>query len=269
MRQLFAQNGMLMQEIDDSGKVIRYADISGKEKIPATDLCELCLRYGSDKCGNGYTEFYSKYFESIKTEVRKVLEIGVSGGCSLKMWHDYFFSAKITGVDCHPEDGCGISEAKVDELKNERTSILFANQKRKEDIDNLKSRIGIDFDIICDDGSHAQKDQQTSFAWLFPVVTPGGYYIIEDICAVCSLCNETIHWGQRDRINGSDSTAMFLSNAQKGIFHSEYVNETELLYLKNNIEWIKFHFGCSDGTEKNATPFEWGGPITCLIKKKA
>jgi hypothetical protein len=265
MRKEFAQDGTLMREIDDSGKVIRYSDSSGMLKIPATELCELCLRHGSDKCGNGYTQFYDYYFSSIRSEVRKVLEIGVSGGCSIKMWHDYFPQAIIYGIDKHPSNGTGIQESKAVELSNARTVIKFADQSKEDELIGLD--VGKDFDIICDDGSHMQRDQQLSFAILFPLLKTGSFYICEDICSVNGLCNETINWGQADRINGTDTTAMFFDNIDKQIFKSQYISPERLQYLKENIDWIKFHFGMSSG-QPNANPYEWGGPITVLIKKK-
>lgn len=267
MRQIRNQAGQLMQEFDDEGKVVRYTDISGKEKVPATELCELCLRHGSDKCGNGYTEFYSRYFDPIKTEVKKVLEIGVSFGGSIRMWHDYFKNAMIYGIDAYPDNCKGILPEKATELSNERTVIKLLDQSKIEDVQKIESLLGNNFDIICDDGSHKQRDQQMCFAMLFPLVKPGRYYIVEDLVAADAIyANPVLRWDPTDTVH-NDSTATFFANAIKGIYVSQYISSEQLEYLEQNIEWIEFLFGCSSG-EPHANPYQWGGPITVLVKKK-
>ena len=37
------------------------------------------------------------------------------------------------------------------------------------------------FDLIVEDGSHMHRDQQMNLAVLYPLVRPGGWYVIEDI----------------------------------------------------------------------------------------
>ena len=267
MKEIRNQAGQLMQEINDEGKVVRYSDISGKEKVPATELCELCLRHGSDKCGNGYTEFYSRHFEPIKTEVKKVLEIGVSAGGSIKMWHDYFKNALIYGVDAYPDNCKGILPEKATELSNDRTIIRLFDQSKVEDVEKFESTFGRDFDLICDDGSHKQRDQQMCFGILFKLLKPGRFYICEDLVAADAIyANPALRWDPTDMVH-NDSTATFFANAIKGIYASQYIVTDQLEYLRQNIEWIKFLFGCSSG-EPHANPFQWGGPITVLIKKK-
>src|SRR5437764_34597 len=43
------------------------------------------------------------------------------------------------------------------------------------------ARLGVHFNIIVDDGSHASFHQQLALVHLLPLVKPGGVYVIEDL----------------------------------------------------------------------------------------
>ena len=49
--------------------------------------------------GHSYTYFYDKLFTPLRNKPILMLEIGVCGGFSLKMWHEYFDQAVIIGLD--------------------------------------------------------------------------------------------------------------------------------------------------------------------------
>jgi hypothetical protein len=139
-----------------------------------TDLDKLAIKYGVGKGPYwiSYTNTYDKYFKNIRSSTKKVLEIGVEYGNSARMWKEYFHNANIYGIDIN-------ENSKLAE--EDRISIFIANQSDKEAIDNIISKIGIDFDIIIDDASHKIDDIINSFNMFFSCVRPGGMYIIEDI----------------------------------------------------------------------------------------
>jgi len=63
-------------------------------------LEELMRKYKSTKLEHtGYVEAYSEQFFHLKQYATKVLEIGIQGGGSLRVWADYFHNAKICGID--------------------------------------------------------------------------------------------------------------------------------------------------------------------------
>ena len=69
-------------------------------------LVELGQRHGSDKLAHGYLEHYDRHFGPLRESAARVLEIGVGGyrgpargGASLRMWADYFPSARVVGLD--------------------------------------------------------------------------------------------------------------------------------------------------------------------------
>lgn len=138
-------------------------------------LDEIVTRHGSDKGSllHNYCDVYQSYFHPFREQVRSILEIGVQFGKSLAAWEEYFPNAKILGIDVaqnglnYPADG--------------RIEFMLADQSNREDLGKV-IRKG-PFDIIIDDGSHYAHDIITSFAELFESLTPGGFYVIEDLHA--------------------------------------------------------------------------------------
>ena len=55
--------------------------------------------YKSDKIEHGYIQNYESYFEKIRDEKLKILEIGIADGISLLTWSDYFQNSIIIGID--------------------------------------------------------------------------------------------------------------------------------------------------------------------------
>lgn len=112
---------------------------------------------------------YCDFYESVLPKhIDSLLEIGVKDGASLKMWRDYYFPySLIIGLDILPvKDIYGVITVQYDATK---------------DGPLIKFYSSIKFDIIIDDGSHKCSDQRKSFELLWPLVKPGGFYIIEDV----------------------------------------------------------------------------------------
>ena len=129
-------------------------------------LNELATKYGTDK-GPGdhnYTAVYEQMFEGIRNEPLKILEIGVADGASLRMWEEYFPNAEIHGIDINPCD-----------IEHERITIHIGDQGDMK----FMSSLGVDFDIVIDDGSHRVSDQIFSFKVLWPNTRL--IYIVEDM----------------------------------------------------------------------------------------
>lgn len=114
-----------------------------------------------------YYQYYDRHFESRRMDTKKLLEIGIQYGGSLEMWAKYFPKAEITGADIDPL--CKIHQkGKITVKIGDQTDEKFLSQFTN-------------FDIIIDDGGHTMKQQQVSFKTLFPLLNPGGIYVIEDL----------------------------------------------------------------------------------------
>lgn len=141
-------------------------------------LRTLMNRQGVDKLfTHHYDEEYFRHFDSLRDKTLTLLEIGVggygnpkAGGESLRVWRDYFQNADVHGIDNAPKT-----------LKlGSRIQVWHGSQSDVEFLTNLNKDAG-PFDIIIDDGSHRPDDIFVSFTTLFPLLKPGGIYVIEDL----------------------------------------------------------------------------------------
>ena len=155
------------------------------------DLTALANRSLTDKGsvtgqGHGYTLLYDLLFAPRRLEPLTLCEIGlciggpevedgaiertVSALPSVSMWLEYFPKAHVVGVDISD-----FSAFESDRFKFVQADAGDAKQLAKvADLD-------VKFDIVIDDGSHAAFHQQQTFLSLFPLVKPGGLFIIEDM----------------------------------------------------------------------------------------
>jgi hypothetical protein len=130
-------------------------------------LHKIALNARTDKAlYHQYTLFYETWLSHWRRQEFDMLEIGVYREESLQMWKRYFPKANVFGADAYPD-------------KRWRNAIVLADQERPGDLRNLAAMRN--WSIIVDDGSHAPRHQFNTFATLFPVLQPGGVYIVEDI----------------------------------------------------------------------------------------
>lgn len=155
-----------------------------------TCLTVIANRHGTDKgsiskVGHGYTLIYDLLFRELRYKPINILEIGLSAGGpemgadpnrtvistpSVAMWHDYFPSAHVFGMD--------ISDCS--QFENDWFRFFRADCGKADDLKQV-AESGIQFDIIVDDGSHASYHQQLTLRILFPCLKLGGIYSIEDL----------------------------------------------------------------------------------------
>ena len=152
-----------------------------------TDLANAC---GTDKGtvakqGHGYSLVYEPLFAPYRDRPVDILEVGLSIGGpemgfdasravstapSLDLWLRYFKEPRVVGFD--------ISDFK--KFEDPRFSFVQGDCGKAEELDRV-AKLGRMFDIIVDDGSHASYHQHLTFLKLFPLLKPGGIYIIEDM----------------------------------------------------------------------------------------
>lgn len=136
-------------------------------------LSALAVKYGSDKWSakHSYTKFYYDTFKDRRASVRKVVEIGVGEGASLRMWREFFPNAMIYGAEILPN--------RV--WSDERIQIIEFDQTKQEDLEGLTGRTGGAIDLFVDDGTHVPDDQITTCLVLMPYLWRGVTYVIEDV----------------------------------------------------------------------------------------
>jgi len=119
-----------------------------------------------------YFPIYERHFAKFRGKEVHILEIGVLGGGSLKMWEAYFGpNVHIYGVDISPQ--CMAQE-------NDRTRIFIGDQADKNFWANVMSQVPR-LDIIVDDGGHQAFQQIATVEALLPYLAPGGVYLCEDL----------------------------------------------------------------------------------------
>jgi hypothetical protein len=119
-----------------------------------------------------YLDIYERYFSSYRGQPTRMLEIGVSQGGSLEMWRSYFGpAATIFGIDINPNSATCVDEP---------NQVRIGSQADPDFLKSVIDEMGPP-DIILDDGSHIAAHQNVSLRTLFPLLSDGGLYVIEDL----------------------------------------------------------------------------------------
>lgn len=152
---------------DSPGPVIASAgQLAGFQKIPSAFVRTLSRI--TDKTQQGYMPVYERIAAELGPAAA-VCEIGVWFGGSLATWQSLFPDGIIAGVDIDPES-----------VWPDGTVKIVAGQD-DEDLPGKLLEISPDgFDLIVDDASHEGKLTRRTWELLWPLVRPGGYYVIED-----------------------------------------------------------------------------------------
>ncbi len=120
-----------------------------------------------------YLPVYERYFAPFRERAAlKFLEIGVFEGGSLELWRKYFGSeAIIFGIDVNPACASRVSAP---------NRVRIGSQDDANFLTSVVGEMG-GLDIVLDDGSHIGRHQRASFETLFPLLSYGGLYVIEDL----------------------------------------------------------------------------------------
>lgn len=186
-----------------------------------TTLDVLAARYGTDKGDpHGYTTVYDHWFTPLRTSEVSVLELGWggyedpdAGGASARMWRDYFPRGRITVLDRYykrpaPSDH-GITLFQGSQDDPTALGVVIAGWGP--------------FDVVIDDCSHEPGPTIRSFELLWPHITRGGYYCIED------TGTSYLPWygGTTDPDHPAPSTMRFAKSLADSVNHQHLAPEYE------------------------------------------
>ena len=145
----------------------------------STLLEDLAHKHFIDKGrdGHGYVQLYAMLFDPLRHDVRNFTEVGVQFGRALPVWHEYFPRAQLWVMDTAPKPDAWAQAKKL----GERVHLLSPANSQLE---STPARFGLSpgsMDIVLDDGDHSPLGNARTLLALWPLVRPGGYYIMEDV----------------------------------------------------------------------------------------
>lgn len=138
-----------------------------------------------------YCDNYEKYLSGLRDKEFVMWEIGVAGGASMKMWREFFPNAKVYGIDNNP-DCAG-------------EGIFIGDQADEKFLGETLEKTGAPL-IVVDDSSHVGDLTIKTFEYLFPRISDGGLYFIED----CSTFYSKTYSGEFEA-NGRSKVFNFFS----------------------------------------------------------
>jgi hypothetical protein len=121
-----------------------------------------------------YFPIYERYFSGFRGTPLRFLEIGVSKGGSLDMWRSYFGpEAVIYGIDI--DEACA-------QFDGRSAQVRIGSQDDPAFLASVVAEMG-GVDVVLDDGSHDSRHIRASLDVLFPLLSEGGVYMMEDLHA--------------------------------------------------------------------------------------
>jgi len=135
-------------------------------------------KYGTDKIStHNYHYLYGANIGQYRDLEINFLEIGLGcdgngAGKSLSLWKEFIPKASIYIMEYDAE--C------AEPFRKQVKQLFTGDQSDLNVMKNIGKEVG-HFDVVVDDGGHSRKQQVNSLIGLWPFVSSGGVYIIEDM----------------------------------------------------------------------------------------
>jgi hypothetical protein len=125
------------------------------------------VRFATDKITHGYLPAYLRIAAELGPAAR-VCEVGVQHGHGLDLFQALFPAGTVAGVDANPD--CRWPDGTIKIVASQDDPHLFVH------LGNYSAA----WDLIVDDASHRGRLTAATFGLLWPLVAPGGFYVVED-----------------------------------------------------------------------------------------
>lgn len=116
-------------------------------------------------------------------KIKNILEIGIGGGYSIKLWLEYLSPSQIVAIDT---DVNFFANLRAQNLPNVRLINDDAYSRR------IAKLFASDFDLIIDDGPHSYWSLKAAIRIYLAKLRPGGILVVEDIPAIEDVLNKLI-----------------------------------------------------------------------------
>ena len=153
---------------------------------PSLKLAGMFNHYSSDKAKvHDYHFIYASLLGS-PDQIKRILEIGLGTnnddvvstmgtlgkpGASLRAFRDYCPNAMIYGADI---------DSRI-LFQDDRIATHYVDQLSSQSLENLRSQLPSEFDLVIDDGLHSPDANINSLAMATGIVRKGGWIVVEDI----------------------------------------------------------------------------------------
>jgi cephalosporin hydroxylase len=119
-----------------------------------------------------YFDIYHRHLKRFRGRAVKVVEFGVSLGGSAQMWREYFGPrAQLYGID---------RDRRCKQWEAPWFQVFIGDQADRAFLHQVAQQIGR-VDIVIDDGGHHPDQQIATFEEFYPLIKPGGVFLIEDL----------------------------------------------------------------------------------------
>lgn len=141
----------------------------GRERGVSTDNRFVLVK--NDTCMNFYTNWVG---EKPKT----IMDVGLFEGGSIVLFDKLFRPERIVGLDLRRNP---IQPLDKYASENPHMKIYYGHsQDKPETLAAARQNFPNGIDLVVDDASHLYEQTKATFQMLFPMVSPGGVYVIED-----------------------------------------------------------------------------------------
>jgi hypothetical protein len=126
-------------------------------------------------------EPYVRVYEDLASDFfpRSILELGIFEGGSYVLLDRLFKPGRMSAVDISPEP----VEALCRYVANKRDRFVHFSTSQSDGkiLEHIvRDELANELDLVVDDASHSYELSKASFEILFPLLQPGGIYLIED-----------------------------------------------------------------------------------------
>jgi hypothetical protein len=128
-------------------------------------------------------EQFDRFWSATGFRPRRMLEIGIWDGGSTAFWYEHLQPERLVAIDLADREDSpyfrryltarGLGGRVLTRWRTDQTDRAALRQIVERDL-------GGALDLVIDDGSHLDAPTRASFEALFPLLPPGGLYVIED-----------------------------------------------------------------------------------------
>lgn len=145
------------------------------------ELGEECFMFFKIK---NLVDQYEKFFQ-LRPDFKpdNIFELGMFDGGSIAFWYEIFRPEKHIAIDIRDRSDSNYFKKFIaaKQLQEKIKTYWKTNQSDSEKLKQLyKDNFKKPLDLIIDDASHFYEPTKASFEALFPLLRPGGLYVIED-----------------------------------------------------------------------------------------